>query len=608
MYNIIVRIICVMAVILLELVVSAGDSHAQTETVFIRDTSRPECRFVEFTNDLTPSCFTRLTATRHFGACTYYSWGDDVKNLDTSSGTPRFQRITFPIGTVVTPAMHFATGGINDAGGNPIPIGTRITTNDVEVPPRTPYTGLTNMIVSCIKNVMLRLQDELATYTDYFYGITVLLATHAIMLLGIKLLYQGIKLPEALMRMLFIPLILYFGSYGALDYIQIFSQTQEDLTEVVWQTSSQSRGFCYESKQRYNDSSMVPDTSGQFRTYTIWESIDCIVASFLGLGFKIPGNDAPSSTCVGVLRIAATMPASHGQNGMLTVGGGGNAPQPGDRARFTDLAWQPYMDCTFGYISINYFLLATALLFTPLALVVVLLIAGILVMIATFLQAVVIYLISFTAIVVLGTISPIAIALALFGPTRKAFEFWFRALFAYTIQPAIIIGYLAFMTYVIANIFYGAPLTPAQQTQWRAGTMDQVTYENLVPARHSLMWWWKEWFSYGAEVFTTAPMIRVEGSTQTTNQAASISGAGRIGGAISMPQMDAFPGSPIATEKMLYSVALQIITAIVVLLVSYTMLVTVMNMGSRIAGLEASTRMININLFNASARGASRRM
>jgi len=64
-------------------------------------------------------------------------------------------------------------------------------------------------------------------------------------------------------------------------------------------------------------------------------------------------------------------------------------------------------------------------------------------MVAAFAQAILIFVVSLIAIVFLGLLGPIIVPMILFK--RQIFNFWLEILLGYTLQPAMIMGYLAFM-------------------------------------------------------------------------------------------------------------------------------------------------------------------
>ena len=75
-----------------------------------------------------------------------------------------------------------------------------------------------------------------------------------------------------------------------------------------------------------------------------------------------------------------------------------------------------------------------------------------LMIIAAFGQAMIVYLTSLFAIFVLGLFAPLILPTVLFTQTRRIFETWIQLLFAYSLQPGIVLCYLSFMVYVLQYV------------------------------------------------------------------------------------------------------------------------------------------------------------
>jgi type IV secretory pathway VirB6-like protein len=73
----------------------------------------------------------------------------------------------------------------------------------------------------------------------------------------------------------------------------------------------------------------------------------------------------------------------------------------------------------------------------------------IILLIAAFAQAVLVYITSLFAIVVLGLFAPLILPTFLFKQTRGIFEKWLQLLISYSLQPGIILCYMAFMIFVL---------------------------------------------------------------------------------------------------------------------------------------------------------------
>lgn len=81
-------------------------------------------------------------------------------------------------------------------------------------------------------------------------------------------------------------------------------------------------------------------------------------------------------------------------------------------------------------------------------------------MISAFGQVMIVYISSMFAMVVLALFAPIAVPCILFKPTANIFKSWLQRFFGYTLQPGIMLAYLAFMIFVIQYMIdYSKPMT-----------------------------------------------------------------------------------------------------------------------------------------------------
>lgn len=143
------------------------------------------------------------------------------------------------------------------------------------------------------------------------------------------------------------------------------------------------------------DSTVIRD----MRSMYLWDSIDCRISRYLGIGLNNRSPEAPQFLLVAI--------------GML--------------ASFNPIGWIIF------------------------ALSVVFIIFVILIIIRT----VQIYIISFVSIVLLIYVSPLIFPLMLFEHTKSSFDRWFKQVLGYMLQPIILFGFLAFMFAVFDNIIWG---------------------------------------------------------------------------------------------------------------------------------------------------------
>ncbi len=105
-----------------------------------------------------------------------------------------------------------------------------------------------------------------------------------------------------------------------------------------------------------------------------------------------------------------------------------------------------------AYLSFSLIVIIVGLVSSEPTLGIVLFITGffvIILMMFAFAQAALVYITSLFAIVILGLLAPLILPCLLFKYTQKIFQTWVQLLFAYSIQPAILLTYMTFMIFVL---------------------------------------------------------------------------------------------------------------------------------------------------------------
>lgn len=106
--------------------------------------------------------------------------------------------------------------------------------------------------------------------------------------------------------------------------------------------------------------------------------------------------------------------------------------------------------------SVLLFVIMVGIMFTPIGLIAVFAgLASVVFMVFAFAQAVTIYITSMIAVIFLGLISPLIVPLLLFEKTKGIFDNWFNMLVAYVIQPALVMGFMAFMVHAMSYVYNG---------------------------------------------------------------------------------------------------------------------------------------------------------
>jgi hypothetical protein len=205
---------------------------------------------------------------------------------------------------------------------------------------------------------------------------------------------------EVMTHLFKITLVAFFSIYTGVDMVYpMFIGVQKALMEVVTTSAMVQSGNC-----------TTNGTSGEVYT-VIWQRVDCLVGDVMGSSLSFSGS---VDGAVDPFTSGSPAPYSFGA-AMLGL----------------------FSSSVGGLV----FILATVTIFAT---------------IIGFASAVVHYIMCLVAIVILSTIAPLVIPAVLFSSTKGFFDVWFRAFLAYTVQPAILFAYLAFMTHAIGIIIHGS--------------------------------------------------------------------------------------------------------------------------------------------------------
>ncbi len=318
--------------------------------------------------------------------------------------------------------------------------------------------GLTNKIITCITDsVMMAVFGEYNTVTQRFdnnlnrpnmfmqmetllQGITTTILTIYLILFGYKVVLGGVRnaKSEVLTTLSLMLFILFMVQYGGLrEYTQGFLTIQQAMVNVVAGTLDDMR---------------FSKTSGRALDVCAYEAawlrIDCLIAKIMGAD---PENYVDASN--------SYYPMGNPNN--YPWGGMGIGPflEKNPNTPFIARDGSPITGEFLAFIT-----LAASMLFTSLGPFIFILGGFIpILMAAAFAQAMLVFVSSFIIIIFLGLIGYIIIPLMLFKQTQQMFDYWFQLVVAYTLQPAILMGYLVFMVYVI-NVAMHSELSPFQNT------------------------------------------------------------------------------------------------------------------------------------------------
>lgn len=612
-----------------------SDAHAEREITFyeyVLKTPPPAgCRDYPDPLHAAIPCSDAIPGKKFSGGCTYYDWGEDEATFDRNTKT--FQKMSFPANTIVTPALYRKLGNLGPK--DELPGSMQVDSVDkngvvtvvtislfkpgstmpgvlpagVVIPERTPYSGVTNRLVTCVR---MTLMNTIATkqaklLAEPMANITLLLAAIAIALYGYEVVLnkQGARKPYTLIARsaLIVGVISFSSANGVKEYMDFFITGQEELANVVSshvkvtvKTSTDPNAtftaMCGRSEKKYKTGGPQvpdPDNAGamidaeESRVYSTWERVDCIMASMLGM--RVLKKDGKRED-FGDLALDAFDISSIGKDEALVL-------MPA--ALFLGLLWTSYG----GWI----ILIGGFVVFT---------------MIAAFAHAVLVYVVSMVVVVFLSVIGPIVVPMALFESTRHGFLLWLQMLFAYMLQPAMVMAYLTFMMIIIDSTVYGRPpLTDNEQTR-KEQLLDDQAHSAITPAgikelealafpkSGSLMWYYNKVAMADLKSFPQKALLNMKGLTQSVNVSQGgnnqTATAGNEKGGITAFLYEFLPGGAnarAANESEMYRLVQSLLTAALLFGLTYTFLVTIMARGVQIAGLEANSKMLALNAFSA---------
>ncbi len=290
------------------------------------------------------------------------------------------------------------------------------------------YPGFTKRLVTCVQAMTERVADAyLGPLQDIFsvfaHGAIIIY----IMVFGIKVALGGVRSIKA--DFLVVVLTIAFVSYAVMHnglntYYGYFVGVQDALVGIVTSTINDAHNVAIDTNGDGAEDTVV--LSGLCNDYRdAWQKLDCTLALYMGANPEVfagqPGG------------MAVAPYSAYDSRGQVEL----------DAVRENG-----------GFVSLAPFVLLSGALFTKYGLALFLLGIGfIMLLILAVAQAVIVYVGALVVITFLAIVGYITIPLALFQPTRQIFDNWLQLLIAYTLQPAIVMGYLAFMVHVLDIAF-----------------------------------------------------------------------------------------------------------------------------------------------------------
>ena len=558
-------------------------------------------------------------ATQHLGSCVYMPYGDiGGGNYTINGGVLQFPQIEFLPGTPniwYDPTNHNLNAiQFRDQQGNllnPQPLPGEPIPQGVVVPPQVPYTGLINRIVSCVKEILLRIDNaQIQTLRNGLQTTVMGLVTLYFIFFSIRVLLNGVRnIKSDTFLTLFVAAgVLIFTRVGVDEYVNVFITTQEDLMTIVSTAVDNTNAGCVENNSL---AASVVDANGNplVLRYTIWQRMDCIIASFLGMyEANFPEQINPNTN----VPIRGTLDRNGRQ--VVTV--------------FNDLAVEPFKDVVSEHwISFSLVSIVVGLLFSAVGLLLLFFcVLSVTLMTLAFVQAVYVYLQAMTVIIILGIIAPIVIPMLLFQQTKQIFIYWWHQFWAYMLVPGIMMAYLVFMLSILGDTLYGAPLTAAELADSVNDYYDSSnpTTPYQYPRAGTLMDLYHKARQEGKNRYDLAAVYNVESATQAVGREAV--GTGRVTSAgnekssvfslnfFFLAVKDPNTGISVALtaaerawdKSMAKHFLRELFTVTILWLLLFSFMNNVLNFGAILAGVGASVRIGNIHIYNDIASRISR--
>lgn len=199
-------------------------------------------------------------------------------------------------------------------------------------------------------------------------------------------------------------------------------------------------------------------------------------------------------------------------------------------------------------------------------------------LILAFAQATLVYIQAFVAVTFLALLSPIIIPMILFKQTKRMFDFWLQLLFAYTLQPAILMGYMTFMVHVV-NIAIAGP--------GGSGGLTDLYHELDAAAKDGRV-------VVTSQSNTEQPFAGIPANLGNTLQ----QNFGKDNTSIVLPEM-LFSSNPNVHDKKTSLLLQNFLILGVLLSLTFGFMTNVLNFGAQLAGMGASSVAQSVNIYNS---------
>lgn len=317
-------------------------------------------------------------------------------------------------------------------------------------------TGITYRLTECSKSILENVADS--AFDTMLKGLSKAVfatLTMFVALTGYKMILGGVRnlKAEALTMLLKLVFVAYMalwtgtaGTSGLKMVYGIVTGMSSGMVDLV-SSSIGSSGPCSTTTDAITGSA-IPETN-------LWKRIDCTILVFIGrvgTAYESRSIDLDQNGAIegdeNNVSVLKTTTGARDLNCDGVVVGVGGANADGSVSRVDEIN-APKEDFTLFEIGLSQ-------LFTPHGIFIMALLAAASLMIFfAMYKALMVYIISFIAITFLFLVSPIFFPLFLFARTRQMFLTWVAMIIGYTLQPAMLMAFVAFLLATINVAVHG---------------------------------------------------------------------------------------------------------------------------------------------------------
>ncbi len=474
---------------------------------------------------------------------------------------------------------------LNDPGGQQyrfpprtIDVFTGADLSETIAPAGYAYTGLVNRMVKCVQAILWNIRDsQLSDISDEIRNFVRAVLTLYLVFFFFRVMFLNLTsiTGEVMVVVFTISGVIAMMSVDTLTlFTDFFEQSQEALIDNVI-SSVNVGGRCMGTVSEGITMAFPYD-------FNMWQRIDCTIARLFGI-----------------------LPA-----------GIGVAWAPPNMIHVHPFGYDATGDNAADTMTLLFFVMGSIFATSFVSGIFVLLVGGGLIFLFVYAIAasVMIFLSSFMALIFLGLIAPVIIPTILFSATRNLFHNWLRYLFAYSLQPMILFAYIAFMMNIINLMIEPSDATPGSAL---TNFSDYIARGNSTPAiAASITVGGLEsiYEKVKNDLDTNAPNVEYVNDIGVFNSDSNISGTkdpcdtltgnpGNVCGGVYVKGYR-FSNNEKVHERMVSGLVLYLVLVLLVVAVTFSFMVNVMEFGEKLVGIEV-TSPVDVRIFERAQRKIS---